>query len=252
MPEWMTTASFRANARRRLLPGLAALAILAGCGDGAEGETQASTTKPAVSTGQTASATRLPQGSGFDFYVLSLSWSPSWCAGNDPNGRTEQCDVGADNGFVVHGLWPQNERGYPEFCQTDEPDRVSNAIGREVIDIMPSMGLIGHQWRKHGSCSGLSQRDYFALVAAAREKIAIPVELQRPTRELRRAPLAVEDAFIASNPGLERRMMAATCRSGDLQEVRICLSKTDLSFRACPEVDRDSCRARDIAIPPVP
>ncbi len=160
--------------------------------------------------------------------------------------------MSADNGFVVHGLWPQNEQGYPQFCATSEPDRVSNAIGRDVLDIMPSMGLIGHQWRKHGSCSGLSQRDYFAVVAAAREKIAIPVELKRPTREMRRAPLAIEDAFIAANPGLDRRMMAATCRSGELQEVRICLSKSDLSFRACPEVDRDSCRARDISIPPVP
>ncbi|SIP94368.1 ribonuclease T2 [Rhizobium sp. RU20A] len=252
MPDRTKTASFWERQRGRMLTGLGALAILAGGGDGAEGETRASATKPAATTEQTASTTRLPQGSGFDFYVLSLSWSPTWCAGNDPNGRTDQCEVGAENAFVVHGLWPQYERGYPEFCKTDEPDRVSNAIGREVIDIMPSMGLIGHQWRKHGSCSGLSQRDYFTVVAAAREKIAIPVELQRPTRALRRAPLAVEDAFIASNPGLDRRMMAATCRSGELQEVRICLSKSNLSFRACPEVDRDSCRARDLAIPPVP
>src|SRR5438874_4074521 len=56
----------------------------------------------------------------FDFYVLSLSWSPSFCEqaserGNDRRSGA-QCG-GRPFSFVVHGLWPQYERGFPEYCQ---------------------------------------------------------------------------------------------------------------------------------------
>ena len=53
-------------------------------------------------------------------------------------------------GFVVHGLWPQNERGYPEFCRTSEPDRVPDPLVERYLDLLPSAGLIGHPWRKPG------------------------------------------------------------------------------------------------------
>ncbi|NJL42628.1 MAG: hypothetical protein HC935_03095 [Pseudanabaena sp. SU_2_4] len=43
----------------------------------------------------------------FDYYVLSLSWSPEYCASTsnpDPN----QCSQRRYS-LVVHGLWPQYE-----------------------------------------------------------------------------------------------------------------------------------------------
>jgi ribonuclease T2 len=54
----------------------------------------------------------------FDFYVLSLSWSPSFCEaaserGNSGRSQQAQCG-GRPFSFVVHGLWPQYERGFPE------------------------------------------------------------------------------------------------------------------------------------------
>src|SRR5690606_41548 len=97
----------------------------------------------------------------FDFYVLSLSWSPTWCASNDRDGSTSQCHGRRPYGFIVHGLWPQNERGWPEYCPSREPERVPQALAETMRDIIPSAGLAGHEWRKHGSCSGLSQRSYF-------------------------------------------------------------------------------------------
>src|SRR5215212_5317363 len=47
----------------------------------------------------------------FDFYVLSLSWSPSFCdaaseRGNSGRNQQAQCG-GRPFSFVVHGLWPQ-------------------------------------------------------------------------------------------------------------------------------------------------
>ncbi len=119
-------------------------------------------------------AADLPVGTGFDFYVLALSWSPAYCRAEGPGANKQQCAADRDLGFVVHGLWPQFENGYPEFCPTREPDRVPSRLGRNYTDIVPSMGLIGHQWRKHGSCSGLSQNDYFGVLRAARERVRLP------------------------------------------------------------------------------
>jgi ribonuclease T2 len=225
---------------------LAGLALPAGCSEDKPAE------KPKTEASRTAPETRgaVPLGKGFDFYVLSLSWSPTWCADNDAGGRTQQCRRGENNGFIVHGLWPQNERGYPEFCPTRQPDRVPENLGRTVLDIIPSMGLVGHQWRKHGSCSGLSQKDYFAVTRAAFERIDIPADLTPQRGGARLSPDAVEAAFIAANPGLDRGGIAVTCEDGRLEEVRICMT-TALSFRTCPAVDRAGCRAGSIEQPPI-
>jgi len=224
----------------------AGMAALAGCSEDKPAE------KSKAETGRTAPQARakVPLGKGFDFYVLSLSWSPTWCAENDAGGRTQQCRRGENNGFIVHGLWPQNARGYPQFCPTRQPDRVPESLGNTVLDIIPSMGLIGHQWRKHGSCSGLSQQDYFAVTRAAWQRIRIPAGLTPKRGDARITPDGVEDAFIAANPGLRPQGIAVTCEAGRLEEVRICMN-ADLSFRPCPEVDRAACRAKSIEQPPI-
>lgn len=191
----------------------------------------------------------VPQGRGFDFYVLALSWSPTFCDSEAAGRNREQCGKDKDFGWVVHGLWPQNEKGWPENCPTSEGSRVPERIGRTVIDIMPSMGLIGHQWRKHGSCSGLGMSDYFDLVRQAYDKIGIPDELSDVGVENRTSPQAVEAAFIRSNPGLARSAVAVTCDRERVDEIRICLDRS-LGFRTCPEVDSQSCRRSEIIIPP--
>lgn len=202
----------------------------------------ASCQPPEASGGADASSAEdraIPQGVGFDFYVLSLSWSPSYCqAEGDPANR-QQCKRGNPLGFVTHGLWPQFERGYPESCGSSEPERVPDALVRRNLDLFPSAGLMGHQWRKHGSCSGLSQQDYFAVVRAAQSRITIPDTLGKDEQPV--SPQAVEDAFATANPGLSKRDMAVTCKEGLIREIRICLTKDSLDFRACPEIDRQGC-----------
>lgn len=188
------------------------------------------------------------QGSGFDFYVLSLSWSPTFCQSGEARDGDPQCATDKPRGFVVHGLWPQNEKGYPQFCESREPERVPSSIGRDLSAFMPSMGLIGHQWRKHGTCSGLSQQDYFATLASAWKRLKMPERYADGRQALNDAPQEIEKAFIAANPGLSPAGIAVTCDGRKLDEVRICFTK-DLDFRACGEVDRQACRADTITLP---
>lgn len=192
---------------------------------------------------------KVPAGGGFDFYVLTLSWSPSYCEAEGEEANRQQCASGRPYAFVVHGLWPQFERGYPSDCRVKERD-VDEATLRGLYDIMPSAGLIRHQWRKHGSCSGLLQSDYFQVLRRARESVAIPAAFRRLDAYRTVSPDEVERAFIAANPGIKPAGIAATCDRRLLREVRICMSK-GLEYRACPEVDRQSCRRDKVVMPPV-
>jgi ribonuclease T2 len=183
----------------------------------------------------------------FDFYVLSLSWSPSYCAAEGASADPAECSK--LRGFVVHGLWPQYERGYPEFCA-----RTAQAPTREAIDaladIMPGAGLVRHQWNKHGSCTGLSGEAYLAALRQAYERIEIPDSFATGTESRSMSAAAVESPFISANPGLRKNGIAVRCKGSMLREVRICLTR-DLEFRACHEVDLRGCRRSTITIPSV-
>ena len=111
----------------------------------------------------------------FDFYVLSLSWSPSYCeeaAERGNNGRSQQIQCGRPYSFVVHGLWPQYERGFPDYCQRPSP-RLDRNIMTSMLDLMPAPGLIFNEWDKHGTCSGLAARAYFETIRKARSAVKI-------------------------------------------------------------------------------
>ena len=189
----------------------------------------------------------------FDFYVLSLSWSPSFCEaaserGNNSRGTQAQCG-GRPYSFVVHGLWPQYERGFPEYCQRPSP-RLARNIMTSMLDLMPAPGLIYNEWDKHGTCSGLGERGYFEAIRKARATVKIPEEFLQLSEPKTIAPDELETAFIKANPGLSNSAISVTCASNRLSEVRICLSK-DLQFRACEEIDRRVCRRDQVLMPPV-
>ena len=189
----------------------------------------------------------------FDFYVLSLSWSPSFCdaateRSPERAARDQQCGERPFS-FVVHGLWPQYEKGFPEFCQNPAP-RLDRNIVSSMLDMMPSPRLIFHEWDRHGVCAGLPARGYFDTVRKARATVKIPpayLDLAEPKTV---SPSEVEEAFVAANPGLTHEAIAIGCDSKRLNEVRICLSK-DLKFRNCAEVDRRACRRDQVVMPRV-
>jgi ribonuclease T2 len=189
----------------------------------------------------------------FDFYVLSLSWSPSYCeaAAEDHSRRASsdrQCS-GRPFAFVVHGFWPQYERGFPSYCQVPAP-RLPRAIVDDMLDLMPSPRLVFHEWDRHGTCAGLSPRAYFNRVRAARAAVSIPDNYARVDRPTVVAPGEVADAFIKANPRLARDAISVSCDHRRLMEIRICMSK-DLSFRSCPEITRHSCRRDRVVMPAV-
>ena len=243
--------------RQRLA--VAALVLLGGCSDSSTPPATAPTPianaapktgvqPPASPSGAKIAKTAvLPQGTGFDFYVLALSWSPAYCALEGSGADPAQCNSRKPFRFIVHGLWPQFERGYPDSCRTGGfPSR--DQI-RSISDLTPSPGLVRHEWEKHGTCSGLSPEEYFTVMRAASRSVAIPAQFSG-TSQFALSPQAVETAFVRANPGLSNGGVTTSCDSGLLTEVRICLTKS-LEFRNCPEVDRNSCRARSVTIEPV-
>lgn len=185
----------------------------------------------------------------FDFYVLALSWSPSYCEAEGRKANRQQCDSNADHDFVVHGLWPQYERGSPRECRTDNR-RVSDRLAFNMLDIMPSVGLVGHEWRMHGTCSGLSQQDYFNTVRAAYEKVRIPQRFEGLQQDQQIAAPVVKSAFMKANPGLPEDAISVSCDGKLMREVRICMTKS-LQFRNCDEVERRSCTATGLRMPSV-
>lgn len=197
--------------------------------------------------GNWASAQNRP--GDFDFYVLSLSWSPTFCARESGAQGSEQCDDAADFAFIVHGLWPQHERGYPENCAAGDAVRVPGALVGAMRDIMPDWGLVQHQWRRHGTCTGLSMTEYFETTRAAWGRIKVPAEFGTVGEPRTMSARDIESAFIAANSGLAEDGIGVSCEDGWLQEVRICLTR-DLAFRRCEEVDRRGCRQRSLKLPP--
>jgi ribonuclease T2 len=174
----------------------------------------------------------------FDYYVMSLSWSPNWCALEGDDRESPQCDPSENFGWTLHGLWPQYESGWPERCRSrfSEPTRTQT---NAMADIMGTSGLAWYQWNKHGVCAGLSATDYFGLARQAYAAVILPPVFLRLNRTVKLPASVIEDAFLAENPGLARDQITITCDSGYIQEARICLTR-DLDFRSCgSDVIRD-------------
>lgn len=205
-----------------------------------------------LSTIATAQDKRQNEVGQFDFYVLALSWSPSFCEAateRRPDTRPQpQCGE-RPYSFVVHGLWPQYEKGFPEYCQR-EAARLDRALVTSMLDLMPAPQLIYREWEKHGTCSGLPARAYFETVRKARAATKIPPQYLDVKTTLTVTPDEVEDAFVGANPGMTRGAVAVRCDSKRLSEVRVCMTK-DFRFRDCPDVDRRACRRDKVAMPPV-
>ncbi|MEM6588564.1 MAG: ribonuclease T2 [Pseudomonadota bacterium] len=185
----------------------------------------------------------------FDYYVLALSWSPTWCALEGDARNSEQCETGADHGWVLHGIWPQYHRGWPAHCPSVERNP-SRTMTRDMADIMGTSGLAWYQWKKHGTCTGLSAPDYYALSREAYARVNRPDVFRKLTKPVKLPASVVEEAFLKANPSWEPDMLTITCRSGRIQEARLCLSRTLDPVPCGRDVIRD-CNLKDALFDPI-
>lgn len=177
------------------------------------------------------------------YLLLAVSWTPSWCEAEGRARGEARCATGQGAGWLVHGLWPQNSDGtWPEFCETPHPNP-TRAQTASMVDVMGSAGLAAHQWRKHGSCSGLSPDDYFSATRTAFERLSLP-DISGTVR-----PDDVLAQLRRENPAIGTDKVIATCQGGMLREIRLCLSH-DLQPKTCdPEVLMRHCRSARAQMP---
>jgi ribonuclease T2 len=185
----------------------------------------------------------------FDYYLLSLSWSPQYCMemGDDPN--DPQCGLGRHFGFVVHGLWPENQRGLnPRACHP--APALDPQTAKSVLDMMPSQQLIVHEWGEHGTCSGVPPAEFFRQTRTAWQKVRIPAKYQAPQTPLVVPVKDFRQALMDTNPGLKTENFALYCDERYLREVRVCMDR-NLNFRACGERVHDACGLAKMILRPV-
>lgn len=228
-----------------LLVGSAGLEVVAQVGPGPAGRAPYSATPPGRN-----------EAGRFDYYTLVLSWSPTYCAGLQRDGYDPQCHSrdGKRYAFVLHGLWPQYERGYPQDCRTRTRPFVSQPVIDGMLDIMPSKGLVIHEYRKHGTCSGLEPEAYFRVARGLYGKVRVPPRFERPNQPFTVSPAEVVHDFLSVNPGLKTENLAVVCGGpgNRLREVRVCFSREGV-LRPCGrnEEARRLCSASKVFVPPV-
>jgi ribonuclease T2 len=199
---------------------------------------------------------REDQAGVFDYYLLALSWSPTYCADVGDSRRDPQCTrAGRPYAFVLHGLWPQFERGWPRNCRSSDRGYVPGPVAERMLDIMPSKRLVFHEYRTHGTCSGLGVDGYFDLARKLHDKVKIPRKFVGLIDErMMISPSELVREFLAVNPELKPDMIVVQCGGAGnrLKEVRICFDKGG-AFRACGRNENQGrlCSAERMYVPPV-
>lgn len=179
----------------------------------------------------------------FDYYLVSLSWSPSYCVLH-PN---DQRQCGKGYGFVLHGLWPQKMNGgYPQDCESTEA--IPEPVVRKTLAFMPSEKLIHHEWTKHGTCSGLGADAYFALADQAFSAVRVPAKFVQPQTAFSVSADEVKRDFATANPQFPADTFTVQCSGNELQEVRMCMS-TDGKALSCGRGVRSQCHDGQVQVP---
>jgi ribonuclease T2 len=187
----------------------------------------------------------------FDYYVLVLSWAPSYCRGEGRARKDAQCDGSKPRAFLLHGLWPQYQKGWPEDCPTGKRPWVPSRVIDEMRDIMPSKNLIIHEYREHGTCSGLDPAQYFGVARELYERVSVPERFAAPEAARLATADEIEREFTGANSWLKPEMISVSCRGPNLLDIRICFGR-DLFPRACGvnEEQKRLCRASKVTVPP--
>ena len=176
-------------------------------------------------------------------YTLALSWSPEFCkrrAGQSRH-RTQCSGRNGRFGFILHGLWPESGRSWPQWCPTIRA--LSSAEIRRNMCMTPSAALLARQWAKHGSCMARRPETYFAVARIMYDALTFP-DMDRLSREdgLNAGRLRAE--FARLNKGWDPDVIGLKLNQrGWLQEMQLCHGK-DFMPKPC---DRRRYGAKDTA-----
>ena len=204
--------------------------------------TAATSTAPAVNQAQSLGQSPTPiRASGhFDYFILALSWSPDYCASN--SGDVQECALGRKLAFVLHGLWPEFDKGYPSSCTNEKlPPEVKTQFER----LFPNDSLFAHEWEKHGTCTGLSPQLYFTLAKQIKDSVQIPDIFRAPQAPFRLSANQLKQQFTAANPGLGGSSLAVFCSGSGrfLSELYVCFSKDGNATACSTEIIKDASRS---------
>jgi ribonuclease T2 len=179
----------------------------------------------------------------FDYYLLSLSIAPSFCALSAANRAKQECRALTETDFrrtplTVHGLWP-NRAGVsvnlqPHDCEGPPLGQLPEETRAELRRYMPGgPGLARYEWRKHGTCSGLSPEAYFATLAELARKANETIGAAMRDRGMLGRHLRISDLLsaVADRDQSLAPAIVVDCRqpSGGgealVDEIRVVLSK---------------------------
>lgn len=171
--------------------------------------------------------------SGEHVWVLALSWSPEFCYQKSKEGSSDKFSQCAENkAFVVHGLWPEKEVSH---CLSE--NEISQRALQEASDVFADKGLMRHEWKKHGACSGLNSDEYFSKAEAAFRALNLETENSQEKTLDKESYL---EELKKRNPSLNPQNVALMCSGRHLRELRVCLDSA-FKMTACSSSLRSSC-----------
>jgi len=181
----------------------------------------------------------------FDYYLLSLSWAPTYCAEHATD-KSSECKTGNHTAFVLHGLWPSVNQGkQPMSCGPAKP--VPARVVQHMLQYFPTKGLIQHEWAKHGTCSSFSSADYFGQVERAFKSVQVPERYRTLTQNQQLKVSDIEQDFAQANSA-PAGAFRVSCHAGELVGLDACLDK-DLKFQACPKTANE-CPSSQVSLAP--
>ena len=131
-------------------------------------------------------ATATHAASPVENYALAISWEPAFCLTNasKPECKSETPSRQDAHYFSLHGLWPQSGSycGVSAALKKDDengdwsalPAVTLNAATEAALELEEPgtmSDLQRHEWTEHGTCSGLSQQNFFAPTLAMLDSI---------------------------------------------------------------------------------
>ena len=157
-------------------------------------------------------------------YTLALSWSPAFCRTREfASAHARQCGGREGRfGLVVHGLWPESGRIWPQWCRTAAMP--ASSVVAPQLCMTPSPRLLARQWAKHGSCMARRPETYFGVTRILWNSLVLP-DLDRLSRQPDLTAGDLRALFAAANPGWSEQGIGLVLEDGWLQEVRLCYDR---------------------------